>query len=202
MINKDKVAEFEARYENLDEGALLDIYTTRYASLIDEARVAFDKVITERGIDLVKMLEDDAKEALAQSKIERAKTEKREKKILIIGLPLLFLASILISVVLSGLPAGPFPTWWKTIDLLSVAVNFVITWSIGLAPPFLIRYIILKKPIGELKAFLVCVAFCYFNIVFFTVIGSLNKSHAVLAVIAFVSYRILRRTGITEDQTH
>ena len=78
---------------------------------------------------------------------------------------------------------------WGLVLLLS----FLITWGIGLAPPLLIRFVFMGRPIGKGWAISLVALFWAFNIMFFTVLGSKSKSHSVLILIAFVSYLILRK---------
>ena len=70
-----------------------------------------------------------------------------------------------------------------------------VTWSIGLAPPLIIRYIIAREPISKRPALLICIIFLIFNLFLFSVLGSESKTHAVLFVIAGVSFAILRKNN-------
>lgn len=70
--------------------------------------------------------------------------------------------------------------------------SFVLTWVIGLAPPVLIRFTLLKHPMEKKFAIGTCFFFWVLNIVLFTALGSKSKTHAALLLIAFVSYAILR----------
>jgi len=79
------------------------------------------------------------------------------------------------------------------LDATTLIVSFVITWSIGLLPPVLIRYAFLKHPLAKWPAIGTCALFWMINIVLFTAIGSKSKTHGALALIAFVSYWILRQ---------
>jgi hypothetical protein len=76
---------------------------------------------------------------------------------------------------------------------LELFLSFIITWTIGLAPPLLIRYIFAKKPLEKWPAIGTCAGFWFLNILLFAAMGSQSKSHTVLLLIAFVSYTILRR---------
>lgn len=79
------------------------------------------------------------------------------------------------------------------LDATTIIVSFVITWSIGLLPPVLIRYVFLKRPLAKWPAIGTCALFWALNIVLFTAMGSKSKTHSALALIAFVSYWILRQ---------
>jgi hypothetical protein len=70
--------------------------------------------------------------------------------------------------------------------------DIVFTWLVGLIPPVIIRFAILKRPIARLPSILICILFFIINIVFFMAIGSQSKGHTALFLVAFVSYWILR----------
>jgi len=76
-------------------------------------------------------------------------------------------------------------------DAVAMAISIFLTWGIGLVPPLLIRYAILKKSMNKWSAIGTCVFFYFFNIIFFIAIGSKSKSHFALTLVAYVSYRIL-----------
>jgi murein L,D-transpeptidase YcbB/YkuD len=71
--------------------------------------------------------------------------------------------------------------------------NIVITWSIGLLPPLVFRYVILKRPIAIWPAIGTSALFWLINIFLFTIMGSQSKRHGALALIATVSCWILRQ---------
>jgi len=77
--------------------------------------------------------------------------------------------------------------------LVPLILSISLTWGIGLAPPLLIRFILVAKPIGKKLAISLVAMFWFMNIVLFTALGSVNKSHAVLFFIAWASYAILRK---------
>jgi len=81
------------------------------------------------------------------------------------------------------------------LDPLTIEASIVLTWGIGLAPPIVIRYAILKRPMNKWPAIGTCAAFWFFNVILFTALGSKSKTHAALTLIAFVSYWILRKAG-------
>lgn len=78
---------------------------------------------------------------------------------------------------------------WGLVLLLS----FLFTWSIGLAPPLLIRFAFMRRPLGKGWAIGVVAILWSFNIVLFTALGSQSKTHGALALAAFISYGILRK---------
>lgn len=71
--------------------------------------------------------------------------------------------------------------------------SFLFTWGIGLAPPLLIRFAIMHRPLGRGWAIGATVIFWMFNVVLFTALGSQSKSHGALVLVAFASYAILRK---------
>lgn len=86
------------------------------------------------------------------------------------------------------------------LDTTTVVVSFIITWSIGLLPPVLIRYAILKRPIAQMPAIGICALLWVINIVLFTAMGSQSKTHGALALAALVSYWILRKETTTKNE--
>lgn len=71
--------------------------------------------------------------------------------------------------------------------------SIIITWTIGLIPPLLIRYVFLRCPMAKKPAIGIAALFWFLNIIIFIAMGSKSKTHAVLLLIAYVSYWILRR---------
>lgn len=74
-------------------------------------------------------------------------------------------------------------------------LGFIIVWAIGLGPPVLIRYVLLKRPVGTRCAISICAGFWIANFVMVFALGSRNiiLAASYLCLIAFVSYLILRR---------
>ena len=87
------------------------------------------------------------------------------------------------------------------LDAVTIVASLILTWGIGLAPPIVIRYAILKRPMNKWPAIGICAAFWSFNIILFTVLGSESKTHTALTFVAFVSYWILRRAGKAKEQS-
>jgi hypothetical protein len=84
--------------------------------------------------------------------------------------------------------------------LAVLIVSFIITWSVGLTPPLLIRYAFIRKPISKKAAIPIVISFCILNIFLFTAIGSQSKSHFALFLAAVISYHILRKNGKHEPK--
>ena len=79
------------------------------------------------------------------------------------------------------------------LDSVTFIFSIVLTWGIGLTPPFVIRYAVLKRPLEKWPAIGICAFFWFLNIILFTVLGSQSKTHAVLYLVAIVSYWLLRK---------
>ncbi|MCX5883133.1 MAG: hypothetical protein NTU74_15430 [Deltaproteobacteria bacterium] len=86
---------------------------------------------------------------------------------------------------------------WGNLSL-NEALIFIITGSIGLAPPLVIRYAIMKRPITMWPAIGTCFLFFMINCVLFTAIDSQNKKSGAFVLIALASYWILRRGTATK----
>lgn len=90
----------------------------------------------------------------------------------------------------------------------TLILSFIVTWTIGLTPPLLIRYAFLRRPMAKKPAIGTAALFWFLNIILFTAMGSESKTHAALLLIAYVSYWILRRERNTrreksyESQSH
>lgn len=76
---------------------------------------------------------------------------------------------------------------------LVLVFSLIITWGIGLAPPLLIRFVFIRHPIGKGWAIGVVALFSLINLVLFSALRSQSKTHGALALVAFVSYAILRK---------
>ena len=72
-------------------------------------------------------------------------------------------------------------------------ISAILTWGIGLSAPVLIRYVFLRRPINKNPAIVIVVILYFIQLFIWTGLGSTNKSHAVLLLIAYVSYQILRK---------
>jgi hypothetical protein len=110
---------------------------------------------------------------------------------------------IIASIALDGIvpPSGPqaspspmnilFGEQWQIALLLSL----VLTWGIGLAPPLLIRFVILRRPPGNPAAVGLAGSFYLFNVFLFMALGSQSRTHTGLVLVALASYAILRIGG-------
>lgn len=86
------------------------------------------------------------------------------------------------------------------INLANLVFSGLVTWGIGLAPPLVIRYAILKAPMGKWPAIGVCLFFWLFNVMLFSILGSQSKTHTALTLVMFVSYWILRKKSTPSEQ--
>jgi len=71
--------------------------------------------------------------------------------------------------------------------------SFILTWIVGLSVPLLIRYVFMKRTINKASAIVIVIVLLILQLALWTSLGSTNKSHAVLYLIALVSYYILRK---------
>lgn len=78
--------------------------------------------------------------------------------------------------------AGSFILFW-----------IILTWGIGLTPPLLIRFLLLRQPMEKKYALGIVGLFWFFNLLLFTALGSKSKTHFALILVALVSYSILRK---------
>jgi len=72
-------------------------------------------------------------------------------------------------------------------------ISLILTWAIGLIPPLLIRFAIVRKPVSKKLSILLVTVLWFLNIVVFTALGSQSKRHGALALVVIASYYILRK---------
>jgi hypothetical protein len=88
-------------------------------------------------------------------------------------------------------------------DLFILLLSFVLTWSLGLAVPAIIRYIIIRKPLNKLVSIIITVINFAFNLTFWIYIGTLgeggSKTHAVQYFIALVVYYLMSKGYIQKE---
>lgn len=88
---------------------------------------------------------------------------------------------------------SPMDYLYGPMGWLTIIVSFVLTWGIGLIPPLIIRYAIVRKPLPKGWAIGLVVFLWMVNIVVFTALGSQSKTHAALFLVAWVSYIIFKK---------
>lgn len=81
---------------------------------------------------------------------------------------------------------------WE-MPLTYLIISFILTWVIGLSVPLLLRYVFLRRPINKTPAIIIVVILLFLQLALWISLGSTNKSHVVLYLIALVSYNILRK---------
>lgn len=86
----------------------------------------------------------------------------------------------------------------NNITSVDIVLSFIVTWIVGLTPPILIRYLLYRKPVSRKVAIFLVVFLYFLNLFFFIILGSVSKTHAVLFLIAWISYRILLKESKTE----
>lgn len=86
------------------------------------------------------------------------------------------------------------------LDAPTIVLSLLMTWTIGLTPPLVIRYALLRRPMDTWAAIGTCGAFWVINILIFTALGSKSKTHGALALVALASYWILRGTLFASKQ--
>lgn len=77
--------------------------------------------------------------------------------------------------------------------ILLLIFSFVLTWGIALGEPLVIRYLILRKPMSKDSAIITSIILCVINITIFVQLGSPNKAHTALIIVAYISYFILKK---------
>ena len=78
-------------------------------------------------------------------------------------------------------------------SFLGLIGGLLLTWIIGLTPPFVLRYLVIEKPLSNVWAISVCGLLWIVNMIIFIALGSKSKTHTALLLIALVSYWILHR---------
>ena len=93
--------------------------------------------------------------------------------------------------------------------ILLFLIGVLVTWGIGLTPPFLIRFLIVRQPLGRGVAFGATALLWIFNFTLFTAMGSKPSQQGALLLVAFASYYILRKEAkgqrypfIVKSQVH
>lgn len=85
------------------------------------------------------------------------------------------------------------------LDAMSLLLGLLFTWIIGMTPPLLIRYLLVKGPMDKKGAIITSTTLGIFNLILFIALGSQSKSHAVLILIAIISYRVLKKAQSAKE---
>jgi len=76
---------------------------------------------------------------------------------------------------------------------INILISLILPWVIGLTPPFLIRYKILKHPMKQSKAIQTIIIQWILNFIFFMGLGASSSISGFLLLVAWPSYAILRK---------
>jgi hypothetical protein len=76
-------------------------------------------------------------------------------------------------------------------SVLELVLSFIITWTVVLTPPAVVR-LIRRKPLVNPTAIVLSVVLYFVNVILFTAMGSQSKSHTALFVGAIFSYYVFR----------
>lgn len=71
--------------------------------------------------------------------------------------------------------------------------SVVLTWSVGLVAPLLLRFIVFRRKFRPVPAGVASILLFFANVTFFISLGSTSRTHAALVVVAFVSYLLLTK---------
>ena len=138
-MNRQKIDEFIERYESMGEWQIIEIHS-KEIDLTNEARIALATVISKRGIDLNKALEEAKEEDLARTekaKIRIDNQRKRDSRVY----KIFFV--IAVPIILFGAVFRPERAFETLISSLAQAAGIVIIfWLALMAKRFLRR---LKK---------------------------------------------------------
>jgi len=77
------------------------------------------------------------------------------------------------------------------ISALELVLSFIITWTVVLIPPAVVR-LIRRKALAKNTAIALSVVLYFVNVVLFTAMGSESKSHGALLIGAIFSYYVFR----------
>jgi hypothetical protein len=80
----------------------------------------------------------------------------------------------------------------KTDLFFGIIFSFLLTWGVGLFIPLLLRFAILRRPIGKTSAIVTISVLWVIDLIIFIELGSKSKSHFALLLVAYVSYHVLQ----------
>ena len=81
----------------------------------------------------------------------------------------------------------------SAVDWVGLVLSFILTWSVGLGAPAIVRYVVFRRPMRRNEALGWAVGLGFGELMLWTLLGSESKTHAVLILIGWVSYRIMQR---------
>ena len=77
-------------------------------------------------------------------------------------------------------------------DVFDLLLSFVLTWLLGLGMPALVRFTLYRRALLASEALTWSVGLALAEFALFVVLGSRSKTHVVLLVIGWVSYKLLQ----------
>lgn len=99
-MNRQKIDEFIERYESMDEWQIIEIHS-KEKDLTNEARIALAAVISKRGVDLNKVLEEAKEEDLARTEKAQIRIDNQRKRdtriykiFFVIAVPVILLGAV------------------------------------------------------------------------------------------------------------
>jgi hypothetical protein len=82
----------------------------------------------------------------------------------------------------------------KSIELvMGLLVSAIFTWVIGLTPPLVLRFVLLRHPLSKRASVIFCAIQLLCNEAIFISLGSESKTHFALVLVAYVSYHIIHK---------
>jgi hypothetical protein len=99
----------------------------------------------------------------------------------------------------SGSPDSVVSDVFREYWLLTLLISAILTWGIGLAPPLVTRFAILRHPMTKRGALVFVVVFWLFNAFLFSALGSTSRTHGALLLVAWASFAILRKGSRAYD---
>lgn len=76
---------------------------------------------------------------------------------------------------------------------IAVILSILFTWGLGLLIPILLRFVILKKPLSGGMALAIVAVVYLIQLSISLALDSKSRTHAALILVAFVSYKIMRK---------
>ncbi len=84
---------------------------------------------------------------------------------------------------------------------LTIILSILFTWGLGLIIPLLLRFVFLKRHLSVEMALSVVAAVYFIQLIGSLALDSKSKSHSALLLVAFISYRIMRKGSIDKESS-
>lgn len=78
-------------------------------------------------------------------------------------------------------------------------LDFVITWTIGLAPIFILRYVIIKEPVDKWTAIVTSVLYFFGYVLFWISMDVQSPNNFLAYLFALICYAQLRRPNKSDE---